>query len=550
MIRLDHNLEVYGYPAADLGPDTIVAAAEYVLDPAPGYYEYLWQDGSTGETFTIDQPSTGLYHVRVSDEHQCSDSDTVTVTLNVFDLALEQLLSPATSCELSENITISARIQNSGNQAIPSGETIDFGYSIDGGAVVQDAHVLAAQLLPGHTLDFTFSNTENVITGQWYDFKVFVAYVNDSKSWNDTVTTSVGVFETPLLDLGEDFQVITALEHTLDAGLGFTSYEWQDGSTGQTFTITEPGTGLYSVIVSDANGCTVSDEVSIMLAVPDVGILEISHPVTTCHLDSSEHIQVAIQNYGNFEINPPSDITVRYSINGETEVVEPLVLEGSFESGAVIYHTFSQSEDFSEPGIYNILAYTDFPSDLISSNNNAFATVDHYGSPQIDIGMGADTMLIYEAITLSATPGYPDYLWQDGSTDTFFPITDPSASWYKVIVNGDNGCSTHDSVYVAYDVPDLAIVNLVSPTSSCGLDANTLLSIEIANNGFYRIATTDTITITYSINGGGSYLENIQLSEELPMGQSTILTYSGAYDFSASGSYQVQTGPHLFGRPE
>ena len=53
-----------------------------------------------------------------------------------MDLALEALLSPATSCALSESITVSARFRNSGNKAIPSGESIQLGYSIDGGAIV------------------------------------------------------------------------------------------------------------------------------------------------------------------------------------------------------------------------------------------------------------------------------------------------------------------------------------------------------------------------------------------------------------------------------
>ena len=208
---LFHTLQVFGYPDSDLGPDTIVLSSEYILTPAPGYAEYLWHDGSTAETFTVNQPGLGLYHVTVSDVNQCTSSDTVIVKLNVMDLALEDLLAPSTSCELSESITVSARIRNTGNQAIPSGETINMGYLIDGGSLEQDALLLTENLLPGHSIDFVFSKTENVQTGQWYDFTVYVDYYNDSKSWNDTIIQSVGVFEAPPLDLGEDFQVITNL---------------------------------------------------------------------------------------------------------------------------------------------------------------------------------------------------------------------------------------------------------------------------------------------------------------------------------------------------
>jgi hypothetical protein len=166
--------------------------------------------------------------------------------------------------------------------------------------------------------------------------------------------------------------------------------------------------------------------------------------------------------------------------------------------------------------------------------------VDHYGSPIVDIGNGSDTMLIYESVTLSATPGYASYEWQDGSTETDYPILDPTASWYKVIVTGENGCATHDSVYVAYDRPDLAVSRIVSPESSCGRADLTQVSMEIRNNGYYRISTLDTLTITYSINGGSSTIEQVQLDNELPLGESTILTFSELYDFSTPGTYELQ----------
>jgi len=166
--------------------------------------------------------------------------------------------------------------------------------------------------------------------------------------------------------------------------------------------------------------------------------------------------------------------------------------------------------------------------------------VDHFGSPIIDIGNGSDTMLIYDPVTLSATPGYAAYEWQDGSTETDYNIFDPTAGLYKVIVTGDNGCATHDSVYVAYDRPDLAIARIVSPESSCGTDGPTRVSIEIINNGYYRISTSDTLTLTYSVNGASSTFEQLQLDSELPLGETRILPFTDTYDFSGPGTYQLQ----------
>ena len=56
---LFNTLEVYGYPNADLGPDTIVLGSEYPLSPVPGYFQYLWQDGSSAESFLVTEPGPG-----------------------------------------------------------------------------------------------------------------------------------------------------------------------------------------------------------------------------------------------------------------------------------------------------------------------------------------------------------------------------------------------------------------------------------------------------------------------------------------------------------
>ena len=262
------TLEVWGYPDADLGPDTTVVGASYVLAPAPGYAEYLWQDGSSLETFTVDQPGMGLYHVRIRDIHQCTSHDSVLVTLNVPDVAMEQILSPASSCELSTSITVAARIKNVGNQIIASGQSMNVTYRINGGSPVQDVLTLSSDFLPGHTRDFTFSQSESVQTGEWYEFEVFVDYLDDVLSYNDTLIRDVGVFDAPVVDLGDDYQVVNDYQHTLDAGPGFVSYEWQDGSTNQTYLVTKAGVGTYGVTVTDINGGSDRTEVVVKIDEP------------------------------------------------------------------------------------------------------------------------------------------------------------------------------------------------------------------------------------------------------------------------------------------
>lgn len=535
---LKYTLEVYGYPAVELGRDTIVVAPKFVLTATPGYYSYLWQDGSSLNTFTVDKPGNGLYYVTASDEHQCTTTDSVSVTLNVTDIELSQILSPETSCGLSETITVSARAINSGNQPVPAGQTIQFSYLIDEGTPTMESVLLSENFLPGDTIDYVFLQKAQVVTGMWYDFKVYISYTADMKSSNDTILMPVGVFATPVVNLGEDYQVVTAIEYVLDAGAGFVSYLWHDGSTGQTFTVKTPGINACAVTVTDLNGCPGYDETEIMLAVPDIGVVEIVHPKTSCGLGPDENVQVAIQNLGNWDIDKSATIAVAYSVNGKAAVTENVSLNATFENGSIIYHTFTNTEDFSIPDNYEIIANTVYGSDLIPSNDTLKVSLNVYGSPVVDIGNGQDTILTYDPVVLYATSGYTSYKWQDGSTNPNYEINSPGAGMYSVLVTGENGCSTLDSVYVAYDAPDIGITRIVDPVSSCELGQNNPVSVEIVNNGFYRIKD-ETITISYTVNGGAPIEEAFNLSSALQPGNSRVLSFAAGHDFSEPGTYQL-----------
>jgi hypothetical protein len=197
--------------------------------------------------------------------------------------------------------------------------------------------------------------------------------------------------------------------------------------------------------------------------------------------------------------------------------------------------------DFSEPGIYNIMVYTSYAADMIEDNNLVLVSVENYESPAVDIGNGADTIFTTSAITLYATPGYPSYLWQDGSTGQDYLVDTYAAEWYKVIVTGENGCETHDSVFVIYDQPDLEVSQIVSPATSCSQPGLLDLSLELTNLGHLPVSAQDTLFISYTLNGGASIIKEIFLGSSLPPSESSILTLSSELDLSQPGLYSLQT---------
>jgi hypothetical protein len=59
------------------------------------------------------------------------------------------------------------------------------------------------------------------------------------------------------------------------------------------------------------------------------------------------------------------------------------------------------------------------------------------------------------------------------------------------------------------------------------------------NNGYRYIPTDSTISITYIVDGGAPVMEEINLASALQPGQTTVLDFTGSYDFSSLASYQL-----------
>ncbi len=72
-------------------------------------------------------------------------------------------------------------------------------------------------------------------------------------------------------NIGSDTLICTAQSLTLDAGSGYVSYLWNDASTSQTLSVNDTTSGQimnsYSVIVTDTNGCVLSDSIIVTIDV-------------------------------------------------------------------------------------------------------------------------------------------------------------------------------------------------------------------------------------------------------------------------------------------
>jgi hypothetical protein len=207
---LKYILESFDRPELELGSDVIVQVPEYVLSAPSGYQGYLWQDGSASPTFTVNRPGRWQYFVTVTDQHMCTNSDSVNVTLNVTDVALTRIISPSTGCSSSDSLTVSVRLKNSGNIPLLSGQKIRLNYTINTGAAIQDSLILPVNFIPGDSTDFVFRRKAVVMKGQWYNFRAVADLGADMISTNNSMVVPVGVFVSPVVNLGDDYKVVAA----------------------------------------------------------------------------------------------------------------------------------------------------------------------------------------------------------------------------------------------------------------------------------------------------------------------------------------------------
>ena len=107
----------------------------------------------------------------------------------------------------------------------------------------------------------------------------------------------------------------------------------------------------------------------------NVGVLEITGPQTQCELTGMDSVKVVLKNFGG---NPQSLIPFKYSVNGVDAGV-PIPTDGFYtgvlgkDSTAEV--AFETLYDFSPPGEYTIVAWTELEGDSLIFNDTASITI-------------------------------------------------------------------------------------------------------------------------------------------------------------------------------
>ncbi|MBK9399754.1 MAG: PKD domain-containing protein [Bacteroidetes bacterium] len=260
--------------------------------------------------------------------------------------------------------------------------------------------------------DFGDGNT-STLQNPSHSYATFGLYnvcltVTDTCGGQHTKCESISVCPPFLpVSLGSD---VTACASTVISLPGYSTYSWSNGAT--TAQITVNSGGEYSVVVSDAAGCSGTDTVNV--TINPLPVVSLGNDVSQC----GGTVLLDAQNVGN---------TFLWNNNATTQTINA-ALSGT---------------------------YTVTVTDGLGCTNTDDIAVSILPVPSAALGNDQDICQASISLSVVLTPG-ATYLWNTGSTIAAILIN--SGGTYWVQVSATNGCTNSDTINVTMNAPSVTYV--------------------------------------------------------------------------------------------
>lgn len=539
---LEIDFETWGYPNVELAYDTIFTtqADTVVLVATPGLFSYSWNNGlSTNDTLVITNNYSENYIVEVTDEHNCAiDSDSTLIV--TYNLGISSLLSPKNGCQHSENEVVRIAVKNYSNDVLSAGVSIPVGFILNG-ILVHETFLLDYDLGPSQIGYYTFTSKVNLAGIDAYNFKLFTDFDLDVYNSNDTLVNIIKTFGYPSIEIGSDIFTAEPETLTLIAPSGFNYYKWNDGTIGNTLNVSYPATKLYSITVTDINGCSATDQLNVYTY--DVAASGLISPISQCELTGDETVNVDVINNSQDTLLTGEPINISYTLNAGTQVNESFTLSETLLPDHHVYYTFTQTADLSANQVHEFELFAQLANIDVNADDAITLQVD-FQRPILDLGPDINTGAAEH--TIDAGAGYASYLWFDGTTITqtyTVDINDQNPNhYYAVEVSNDFGCVDKDSIQVTFTTtPDLAVTSMVSPVSDCWNESEKYpVHIVITNTGVVNITPGTSFEVGYTLDGGTAVTETFNLSGAMNTGNTREHTFTDKISFPSAKIYHFK----------
>lgn len=387
-------------PSVSAGADQTVCGGINVTLTASGASSYVWNNGTSTSTLTIStgtNASTNAYVVTGTDASTgCTKKDTVIVIVN----GLPQI--------------------NAGNDFNACNNT-QISLSASGG--------------------LTYTWTNNVIDGQTFfltQTTTFTVNGTDANGCSNSDQITVNISSAPTVTLGNDIEVCeneAPVQVSASTNQGGLVYFWNTGDN--TSAISTSTTGEYYVTVTDANGCSDMDTISVTLNELPGANLGTDQSICSNDLPST----LTVQSSG-------SQLSYLWSTGQTTQQIQ--VSQAGTYSITVINSNGCESSDALQVQV------------LTAPNVNAGndITVCEYDFP----------------VTLNATGNGTQVEWSNGAATPFTSVT--AGGIYSVTTTAQNGCIASDTVVVTSD-PCLGVDEMNSTISIYPNPTNSTITIQL-----------------------------------------------------------------------
>jgi hypothetical protein len=305
----------------------------------------------------------------------------------------------------------------------------------------------------------------------------------------ENVTVYSGIHYTPVFSLDttngfcEGTPFIITVADSLQQPVS--SYSWSTGATAASITVSASGT--YSITLTDANGCSTSEEAALQM-----------HPAAP-----------SVTISGSADVCQGSATTLCASFTGNNSA--PYFY--NWNSGAYTDSCISVGGGSYDLVLSNAFGCTSTLA-LHVVTNHALPVPGIQPPGAILVCAGTDTMMC-------ASTGFSSYLWSEGATTNC--LTAPAGS-YSITVTDAFGCTGFDSVSVADRTPPVPNLQPSGTVLVCTGD-DTLLC---ADAGFSNYAWTNgssagcitapagNYTVTVTDNSGCTGMDSVTVANRIP----------------------------------
>ncbi len=355
---ISQPVTIYSLPVANAGVDQSICLGSSAVLTATGGTSYLWTPGgATTSSIAVNPLVNSTYAVLVTDANGCTGTDTVRVIIKSLPVA------------------------NAGaNQMACAGNSVTL--SATGG--------VSYLWTPGGATTASITVTPAATTS-------YIVTVTGANGCSASDTTLVTINPLPPANAGPDKTICNGATASLTA-TGGVSYLWSpSGNTTSTIYVNPTSNSTYSVIVTNANGCTKADTVTVNVnPTPVVNLL----PTFICSGNST------VLDAGN------AGATYLWTPNNETTQTITVSSAGTF--GVVVTNSYG-----------------------CQGTGSSTITV---GGTGLVGNLGNVAFCLGSSDTLDAGNVGSTYIWSTGSTSQTISVN--TAGTYTVTITDPTGCSS------------------------------------------------------------------------------------------------------------